>query len=113
MANNETQNGLYCAFCGKPKELARKLVAGPNGLYICDECLEICNMIIEEETVANEVEPVALKKPREIKEELDKYIIGQEKAKKVLSVAVYNHYKRINATTKVDDNTRRVEGTPV
>ena len=102
MANNETQNGLYCAFCGKPKELARKLVAGPNGLYICDECLEICNMIIEEETVANEVEPVALKKPREIKEELDKYIVGQDKAKKVLSVAVYNHYKRINAVKTLD-----------
>ena len=96
MANNENlNNGLYCAFCGKPKELANKLVAGPNGLYICDECLEICNSILEEETLV-EVEEVELKKPRLIKEELDNYIVGQDKAKKVLSVAVYNHYKRIN-----------------
>ena len=88
MANNtETQNGLYCAFCGKPKELARKLVAGPNGLYICDECLEICNMILSEEDADTEIESVPLKKPREIKAELDKYIVGQDKAKKVLSVA--------------------------
>ena len=71
MANNtETQNGLYCAFCGKPKELARKLVAGPNGLYICDECLEICNMILSEEDADTEIESVPLKKPREIKAEL-------------------------------------------
>ena len=100
MANNENlNNGLYCAFCGKPKELANKLVAGPNGLYICDECLEICNSILEEENLV-EVEEVELKKPKQIKEELDNYIVGQEKAKKVLSVAVYNHYKRINATLK-------------
>ena len=103
MANNTTQNGMYCAFCGKPKELANKLVAGPNGLFICDECLDICNMIIAEEETATAVEPVALKKPQEIKAELDKYIIGQDKAKKVLSVAVYNHYKRINAGVKNDD----------
>ena len=100
MANNENlNNGLYCAFCGKPKELANKLVAGPNGLYICDECLEICNGILEEENLV-EVEEVELKKPKQIKEELDSYIVGQEKAKKVLSVAVYNHYKRINASLK-------------
>ena len=100
MANNENlNNGLYCAFCGKPKELAYKLVAGPNGLYICDECLEICNSILEEETLV-EVEEVELKKPRQIKEELDNYIVGQDKAKKVLSVAVYNHYKRINNKVK-------------
>ena len=106
MANNETNNGVYCAFCGKPKELANKLVAGPNGLYICDECLDICNMIIEEETEETSAdETFVLKKPREIKEELDKYIVGQDKAKKVLSVAVYNHYKRINSTAKKDDET--------
>ncbi len=107
MANNENlNNGLYCAFCGKPKELANKLVAGPNGLYICDECLEICNSILEEETLV-EVEEVELKKPRQIKEELDNYIVGQDKAKKVLSVAVYNHYKRINNKVKggKDDDT--------
>ena len=107
MANNENlNNGLYCAFCGKPKELANKLVAGPNGLYICDECLEICNSILEEETLV-EVEEVELKKPKQIKEELDSYIVGQDKAKKVLSVAVYNHYKRINNKLKgeKDDDT--------
>ena len=103
MANNENlNNGLYCAFCGKPKELASKLVAGPNGLYICDECLEICNSILEEENQALDVEAVELKKPKQIKEELDSYIVGQDKAKKVLSVAVYNHYKRINAKLKGD-----------
>ena len=102
MANNENlNNGLYCAFCGKPKELANKLVAGPNGLYICDECLEICNgILLEEEQELSVNQEIELKKPAEIKAELDKYIVGQEKAKKVLSVAVYNHYKRINASVK-------------
>ena len=96
--NSENKNnGLYCAFCGKPKELAKKIVAGPNGLYICDECLDICNMILEEEDVELNQASIELKKPQEIKAELDKYIVGQESAKKVLSVAVYNHYKRINA----------------
>ena len=110
MANNtETQNGLYCAFCGKPKELARKLVAGPNGLYICDECLEICNMILSEEDADTEIESVPLKKPREIKAELDKYIVGQDKAKKVLSVAVYNHYKRINSKPIISNDETEVD----
>ena len=110
MANNtETQNGLYCAFCGKPKELARKLVAGPNGLYICDECLEICNMILSEEDADTEIESVPLKKPREIKAELDKYIVGQDKAKKVLSVAVYNHYKRINSKPIINNDETEVD----
>ncbi|MBO7214481.1 MAG: ATP-dependent Clp protease ATP-binding subunit ClpX [Clostridia bacterium] len=103
MANETLNNGLYCAFCGKPKELANKLVAGPNGLYICDECLDICNSILEEENAPLEAEQVPLKTPREIKEELDRYIVGQDKAKKVLSVAVYNHYKRINAKVSDDD----------
>ena len=109
MANNENMNnGLYCAFCGKPKELANKLVAGPNGLYICDECLEICNTILEEENITPESEAIELKKPSQIKEELDNFIVGQDKAKKVLSVAVYNHYKRINAKLQnkdLDDDT--------
>ena len=96
----QNNNGLYCAFCGKPKEMAKKLVAGPNGLFICDECLDLCNLIIEEENAENTQVEFELKKPKEIKEELDKYIVGQESAKKVLSVAVYNHYKRINAKLK-------------
>ena len=109
MANNENlNNGLYCAFCGKPKELANKLVAGPNGLYICDECLEICNSILEEENLV-EVEEVELKKPKQIKEELDNYIVGQDKAKKVLSVAVYNHYKRINSKPIINNDETEVD----
>ncbi len=106
--NNENNNGLVCAFCDKPKEHAKRLVAGPNGLYICDECLELCNMILEEENSENSLGEVELKKPQEIKAELDKYIVGQDSAKKVLSVAVYNHYKRINSAKKQafsDDDT--------
>lgn len=111
MANNTEMHGagLYCAFCGKPKELAKKLVAGPNGLYICDECLDICNMILQEEDSDALPQTVELKKPREIKEELDKYIVGQDKAKKVLSVAVYNHYKRINSKVKNANDDTEIE----
>ena len=106
MANNTENkiNGLYCAFCGKPKELAKRLVAGPNGLYICDECLELCNYILKEESEESNDTSFELKKPREIKEELDKYIVGQDDAKKFLSVAVYNHYKRINQKSKQNDD---------
>ena len=85
-----------CSFCGKPKSRTKVLISGPNGLAICDECVEICSEEIKsgQESPAETVE---LKKPSEIKAELDKYIVGQDKAKKVLSVAVYNHYKRINS----------------
>lgn len=94
---------LFCSFCGKPKELTKRLIAGPNGIYICDECIEICREVMrEDEKKAQTSEPVTLLKPAEIKSRLDEYIIGQEEAKKVLSVAVYNHYKRINAE-KDDD----------
>ena len=94
---------LKCSFCGKLQEQVKKLVAGP-GVYICDECIELCNEIIEEEL--NEDVDVELKdilKPKEIKDILDQYVIGQEEAKKSLSVAVYNHYKRINLANKMDD----------
>ncbi len=98
MANNQDRhNGQICAFCGKPKEYAKSLVAGPNGLYICDDCLTICNDILKDEEILENQDVIELKKPQEIKAELDKYIVGQDKAKKVLSVAVYNHYKRINS----------------
>lgn len=97
-------DSAYCAFCGKPKELAKRLVAGPNGLFICDECLEICNNVLLEDAVDNADDNLKLLKPHEIKDQLDKYIIGQNRAKKVLSVAVYNHYKRIaNKGVKKDD----------
>ena len=85
-----------CSFCGKEKSKTKKLIAGPEGIFICDECVELCRDMMEKAPAQN-VEKVELKKPAEIKEELDKYIIGQDKAKRVLSVAVYNHYKRINA----------------
>ena len=95
MKNDNEQ--LYCSFCGKPKELAGKLIAGPSGIYICDECVEICREIMKED--ANKEEQtnptIKLLTPAEIKSKLDEYIVGQDEAKKVLSVAVYNHYKRI------------------
>ena len=100
----ETQDQLFCSFCGKPKELTKRLIAGPNGIYICDECIEICRDVMQEDnTKAGESEPVKLLKPAEIKEKLDEYIIGQDEAKKVLSVAVYNHYKRINLVKREKD----------
>ena len=88
---------LFCAFCGKPKELARRLVSGPNGTFICDECIEICKEVLaEEENFSNSpTSESKLLTPQEIKARLDEYIIGQDEAKKVLAVAVYNHYKRI------------------
>ena len=98
-------DGAYCAFCGKPKELAKRFVAGPNGLYICDECLEICNNVLLEDAADSADDNLKLLKPREIKDELDKYIIGQDRAKKVLSVAVYNHYKRISNKKAQGDDT--------
>lgn len=93
---------IRCSFCGKTDGQVRKLIAGPNGAYICDECVDICAEIIEEEledeeTAAVEEEEINLLKPEEMKAFLDDYVIGQEEAKKVLSVAVYNHYKRILA----------------
>ena len=86
-----------CSFCGKEKSKVKKLIAGPEGIFICDECVELCRDMIEKAPSSAPTEKVELKKPSEIKDELDKYIIGQDKAKRVLSVAVYNHYKRINA----------------
>jgi len=94
---------LKCSFCGKPQEQVRKLVAGP-GVYICDECIDLCNEIIEEELNEEIGSDLAdIPKPKEIKAILDQYVIGQEKAKKTLSVAVYNHYKRINSASKTED----------
>ncbi len=95
---------LICSFCGKPKELTRRLIAGPNGVYICDECVEVCREVMSEDDAKGEnKEQVKLLKPAEIKSRLDEYIIGQDEAKKVLSVAVYNHYKRINFKGSKDD----------
>ncbi|MBR2337709.1 MAG: ATP-dependent Clp protease ATP-binding subunit ClpX [Clostridia bacterium] len=94
-----------CSFCNKPREKARKLVSGPNGTCICEECVEICQEILRLDKEKADYENVKLLKPQEIKSELDKYIVGQDKAKKVLSVAVYNHYKRVNYRGNLADDT--------
>lgn len=100
---NEEKGQLKCSFCGKSQSQVRKLVAGP-GVYICDECIELCTEIVQEELAKEEeVEFKDVPKPKEICEILDEYVIGQDNAKKALSVAVYNHYKRINSNSKIDE----------
>src|SRR6202521_4156726 len=97
---------LKCSFCGKSQEQVRKLIAGP-GVYICDECIELCNEIIEEELYKNVDESLRLRnipKPKEINHILNQYVIGQDRAKKSLAVAVYNHYKRINSSSSAGDD---------
>ena len=100
---NDEKGNLKCSFCGKPQEQVRKLVAGP-GVYICDECIDLCSEIVEEELgIEEEVEFKEIPKPKEILTILDEYVIGQERAKKSLAVAVYNHYKRINSNSEIDE----------
>ena len=101
MAGKLGEQKVRCSFCNKSEDQVRKLIAGPNGVFICDECVEICGEIIEEEleheVTAGMDDEINLLKPEEIKAFLDEYVIGQEEAKKTLAVAVYNHYKRITA----------------
>lgn len=100
---SDEKGQLKCSFCGKTQDQVRKLVAGP-GVYICDECIDLCTEIVEEELGTVEQEDFKeVPKPKEICEILDDYVIGQEEAKKSLSVAVYNHYKRVNSNVKNDD----------
>ncbi|MGN7468402.1 ATP-dependent protease ATP-binding subunit ClpX [Brevibacillus sp. SAFN-007a] len=100
---NDDKGQLKCSFCGKSQEQVRKLVAGP-GVYICDECIELCNEIVQEELgTEEEIDMKEIPKPVEIRKILDDYVIGQDLAKKSLSVAVYNHYKRINSGAKIED----------
>lgn len=100
---NDEKDNLNCSFCGKSQEQVRKLVAG-QGVYICDECVELCAEIVEEEVGLEEgFELKDVPKPKEIQSILDEYLIGQDRAKKSLSVAVYNHYKRVNSNSKIDD----------
>lgn len=108
MAGRISEEKIRCSFCGKSQDQVRKLIAGPNGAYICDECVDICSEIIEEEFEEEEtseeksVQEINLLKPEELKTFLDDYVIGQDQAKKVLSVAVYNHYKRITSEVNMD-----------
>ena len=108
MANNYNRQGPRCSFCGKEQRMVERLVAGPN-VYICNECIALCNDILNEEAFPEEAEgqgqigPVKLPLPAEMKRTLDEYVIGQERAKRALSVAVYNHYKRINRKQRKND----------
>ena len=104
---NKREPRLCCSFCGKSADQVRKLLSGPNGIFICDECVELCSEILDEELDYTDFPSAAdneinLLKPRQIKELLDEYVIGQDEAKRVLSVAVYNHYKRIKSNVKSD-----------
>lgn len=107
MPKNDRTKSVRCSFCGKTQENVKKIIAGP-GVYICDECIRICDDILEDEVYDNELERDEslennkVPKPKEIKKVLDDYVIGQEDAKKTLSVAVYNHYKRINNKKNLD-----------
>ena len=105
MAGKNSEDKVRCSFCNKTQDQVRKLIAGPNGAYICDECVDICSEIIEEE-FQDHPEPdefeINLLTPQEIKEFLDDYVIGQDEAKKALSVAVYNHYKRVTSGRDLD-----------
>ncbi|HET7767354.1 MAG TPA: ClpX C4-type zinc finger protein, partial [Chloroflexota bacterium] len=108
MPNQRNSRIQYrCSFCGKTQEQVRRLIAGPGGVYICDECIELCREIIEEEAqqpAAKAKFPAArVPTPKRLYELLNQHVVGQERAKKVLSVAVYNHYKRINAGFETDD----------
>ncbi len=101
------EDKVRCSFCGKTQEQVRKMIAGSNGVYICDECIDLCAEILEEELdgeefIKEDVNEINLLKPKEIKAFLDEYVIGQDEAKKVLSVAVYNHYKRITSMKNMD-----------
>ncbi|MCP5071502.1 MAG: ATP-dependent Clp protease ATP-binding subunit ClpX, partial [bacterium] len=104
MKKRDDNANLSCSFCGKGQKEVRKLIAGPT-VYICDECIELCNDIIAEEYGQDEASAPASRvpKPQEIKESLDEYVVGQEAAKRVLAVAVHNHYRRIENQGRVGD----------
>src|SRR5437868_1000248 len=101
-----TRGPYHCSFCGHSQDQVRRLIAGPGSVYICDECVELCREIIHEEStpaVKKKLPITRLPTPKKIYEQLNQYVIGQDRAKKVLSVAVYNHYKRINSGVESDE----------
>ena len=110
--NNSSQD-IFCSFCGRYKDEVNKIIAGPNGIFICDECIDTCNRIILEDIMQDDeklseieakvIENTEIPSPEHINKILDEYVIGQHEAKKVLSVAVYNHYKRIKNMDKIDE----------
>src|SRR5256886_9796432 len=108
MATTRGTRGQYhCSFCGKSQDQVRRLIAGPGAVYICDECVELCREIISEETTPTPRTKVAASKlptPKKIYELLNQYVVGQDRAKKALSVAVSNHYKRVNAGMATDED---------
>jgi ATP-dependent Clp protease ATP-binding subunit ClpX len=105
MARNRTDIPHFCSFCGKPATVSRQLVAGPNDIFICEQCIAVCQSILDEEK--KDITPIEMgdvPAPKEFKEYLDQYVIGQDYAKKALAVAVYNHYKRMSQLSKGDDD---------
>lgn len=104
MAKNKKDTYQICSFCGKPGEMAKKIISGP-GVHICDECVGVCNRILSQgdnKVLNTDIAADKVSKPEEIKKFLDLYVIGQENAKKTLSVAVYNHYKRISGSDRIN-----------
>ncbi|MBQ4611589.1 MAG: ATP-dependent Clp protease ATP-binding subunit ClpX [Clostridia bacterium] len=102
MSKNDERGTVKCSFCGKSQDEVNRVIAGP-GVYICNECIELCQEIIEEDFSAAEIDLTDIPKPQEISDTLDQYVVGQRNAKRALAVAVYNHYKRINAGKQKDD----------
>ena len=109
MANkSDDRQSFFCSFCGKAQKQVRKMISGPSGVYICDECIELCAELVEEEFEKDVAVPeenesgINLLKPMEIKAFLDEYVIGQDDANKVLAVSVYNHYKRVLMQPSLD-----------
>lgn len=102
--NTDSNEPVMCSFCGKSQEQVKKIVAGP-GVYICNECIDLCKEIMDEEFKDQATEELTdVPKPREIVDVLNQYVIGQEQAKKTLAVAVYNHYKRVNASLEDEES---------
>ena len=111
-SNNHNQKPIFCSFCGRLRQEVDKLIEGPNGVYICDECVDICHKIMKDDEALTKEDVIGTKElvstdelpsPEAIKRVLDEYVIGQDDAKKVLAVSVYNHYKRIRNMDKLDD----------